>query len=822
MKKLFYLIVFCLLITLSAHSQTNTAASFTIRGQVVDSLSEETVPYATLRIVLSNTPQNPVKMLACDMDGKFETTIGNAGDYTMTIQSVGKTTITKAFTLNSSATTLNFGKVYMQDANELLGEVTVTAQRPLVRVEIDKLTYSLQDDPEAITSNTLDMLRKVPMITVDGEDRIQLKGSSNYRIYINGKPSNLLNNNPSEVLKSMPANSVKDIEVITDPGAKYDAEGIGGIINIITDRRTLDGYTGTVRANASSLGQIGSGAYLSLKAGKLGVTGNFNYGHSNTPSNEAELIRENLIGNPPISVIQKGQSRSYGNYLYGNLEASYEIDTLNLLSFGFNRFGGNFKRKSEYDVKESAGDVLLSHYLRNGHSKNVYGSTDVNVDFQHSTKKKDELLTVSYRFSNSPDNSENNSDIIGQLNYQGYKLDDINDAYTNEHTGQVDYTTPLGKGHTIEVGTKYILRQNSSETDHFMEGERYPTAIETHEMFKHTQHIYSAYTGHSFKAGNFGTKVGVRAEGTSLDAKYKLTPAQNFDKTYFDVVPNATLSYMLSMSQQMRLGYNMRIQRPGIWYLNPYVNQTDPKNISYGNPNLDSEKSHNFNLNYSMFSQKFNLNGSLNYSFVNNSIERYTFIDEVAAISKTTYGNIGERQNAGVFLYMNWRPKTWFNLYFNGGFNYTNIESKSRGLSNDGFSGDIYGGLTFNLPKDFRINAGGGYYSSRIMLQSKQSSQHFTSINVNKDFLNKKLSVAVYCSSPLQKRLKYGSTTTDAAFTMKSTNYYTIRQFGVSVSYRFGNLNSAIKRVQRGITNDDQLQGGSSSGSSSGSSNVQQ
>ena len=151
-----------------------------------------------------------------------------------------------------------------------LNEVRVVAQRPLVKVEVDKLTYSAKDDPDATTSSVLDLLRKVPLVTVDGEDNIRLKGSGNFKFYLNGKPSNMISGNPSQVLKGMPANSVKDIEVITDPGAKYDAEGVGGIINLVTERRADDGYTGSVGANGNTLGGYGGNAYLTTKYGKFG------------------------------------------------------------------------------------------------------------------------------------------------------------------------------------------------------------------------------------------------------------------------------------------------------------------------------------------------------------------------------------------------------------------------------------------------------------------------------------------------------------------------------------------------------------------------
>lgn len=276
---------------------------------------------------------------------------------------------------------------------------------------------------------------------------------------------------------------------------------------------------------------------------------------------------------------------------------------------------------------------------------------------------------------------------------------------------------------------------------------------------------------------------------------------------------NATISYQLSMAQQLRLGYNMRIQRPGIWYLNPYVNNADPQNISFGNPNLDSEKSNNINLNYSMFAQKFSINASATYTFVNNSIEQYTFIDpKNPGIFQTTYGNIGKKQSTGLFVYANWNPVPLFRIYMNGGVDYTDLKSDMNDMANSGFSGRIFAGTQFNFPMDFRLNLHGGYFSPWIQLQGKRSPFYFTGISVNKDFLKKKLSVQLSFQNPFWKRMKMENTSSDDTFFRRETNYRTMRMLQVSVSYRFGTLKDAIKKVKRGINNDDVKSGGSGGG----------
>ncbi|MDH6306236.1 outer membrane receptor protein involved in Fe transport [Parabacteroides sp. PF5-5] len=826
MKKKIYSLLLLLFFVTPLFAQTVSQNGFIIKGQVVDSLTNETVPYATLSIALASTPQTPVKLLACDEDGKFESSLNATGNYIMFLQSIGKSPARKTFTISENRKTLDLGQIYMQEDNQRLDEVTVVAQKPLVKVEIDKLTYSLEDDPEAVTNNTLDMLRKVPMITVDGEDKIQLKGSENFKIYLNGKPSNMLSsNNASDVLKSMPASSVKNIEVITEPGAKYDAEGVGGIINIVTTRNSLQGYTGTVRADASALGRFGAGANLSVKAGKFGITGNYNYRHQNSPWTDAETIRDTK-GENPSQLKQIGRNKNKGPFQFGSVEVSYEIDTLNLLTVGANLFNGNMKNNSESNVDMNYYDEASNYKYRSvGYGKYTFGSTDLSLDYQRSTRKKDELFTVSYRFSNSPDDSESRTVYSGISNYPTYMPPlnsrwETNEAYTNEHTVQFDYTTPIREGQTLETGLKYINRQNNSNTDnlHFIDSTGLWTENEYNPSseFRHKQHIYSVYAGYTLKVDKWGFKAGVRGEGTALNVKFEDSPQKNFKTDYYDVVPNGTISYQLNMAQQIRIGYNMRIQRPGIWYLNPYVNTTDPENISYGNPKLDSEKSHNINLNYSMFAQKININVSANYSFLNNAIERYTFINNETGVAESTFGNIGKRHQAGSYGYIRWNPVKFFNISLNGGVNYVSYKAESRNLENDGVSGRLFSNAQFILPKDINITLYGGYSSPWISLQGKGSSFYHAGFNVNKSFLDKKLTVTLSCNSPFWKSMKMTNETSDPVFAMKSTNHWRTRDFSIRVSYRFGTLKDSIKKVRRGIMNDDAKSGGNSGGGEGG------
>ena len=512
---------------------------YIITGQVVDSLANEPVPYATVSVAFAQVPAQYVNAAACDGNGMFDIRLKTPGNYLMTIQSVGMTTLVKPFNLTETNQKIDFGKVFINEKVQTIKEITVSAQKPLVKVEIDKLIYSMEDDPEAKVNNTLEMLRKVPLITVDGEEKIQLRGSSNFVIYMNGKPSNLFSGqNVSDVLKSMPANSIKNIEVITDPGARYDAEGIGGIINIITARNLFQGYQGSVSANAGTFGSFGGSAYLTAKFGKFGLTGNFSHNNIRRPWGEQEYLSENFINDLYHLEKYEGRMKNKVPFNFGRLEASYEFDTLRLLSLGVNHNSGDIKNMTE-GVTEmlSDADVLQFAYSKDNDGAYQFGSTGANLDYQRTTRKKDEFITFSYRLSHTPNTNDNCAyvyDVTGTLPPyfrlgQRYK----NDARTTEHTAQIDYVNPITKVHSIETGIKYILRQNISKVkDYEMDtnGGWTELPVDYNSDFEHISNIYAAYAGYAFKGKKTGFRTGLRAEGTQQNVKFHLDKLYRFEK----------------------------------------------------------------------------------------------------------------------------------------------------------------------------------------------------------------------------------------------------------------------------------------------------
>ena len=814
------LIFFLASIPVGMHAQKSQSA-YSVKGVLVDSLSNEGEPYATIRISLSETPTKPVRLAVTSDNGKFNEKLESPGRYIISFSSVGKNTVQRDFTLSEQVKAVDLGRILMSEATEMLKGVEVVAQKPLVKAEMDKVTYSMEDDPDAKTNSTLEMLRKVPLVTVDGEENIQVNGSSNFKVHVNGKPNSMMSNNPKEVLKSLPANSVKSIEVITDPGAKYDAEGIGGILNIITiTGSSMQGYTVSLNAGVNNQG-YNAGAYGTVQVGKFTVTGNYSYNHNDSPGYTSSNTREDFTSDTYKYLSQQSSGENKGNFNFGSMEGSYEIDTLNLVTFSMQMYGGSYDGQGNSQTKML--NSLREHaysYNTISRSKNQWSSIGANFDYQRSFKKKGEYLTFSYRYNGSPDNSEAYTEYEDIRDYP-YDLRNQhydNDARTDEHTFQLDYTNPISDMHNIDFGAKYIMRNNKSESQYFKEYDgEYQVDENLTDNFKQTQNILAAYGDYKLKWKKMGAKVGVRYEHTFMDVEYDKMPEKNFNAGFDDIVPSMMLSYQLGQTKTLRATYNMRISRPGIWYLNPFRNTSNPTSISYGNPDLETEKSHSLGLAFSSFSAKFNVNANFGYSFVNNGIQNYSFMNN--GVMESTYGNIGHTQRTSLSLWMNWNPGSKTRLSVNASGSYVDFKSDEAFLrqSNSGFNGNLFLNAQQTLPWDLRFSLYGGGSTPYISLQGKGSSYSYYGFSLSRSFLKeKRLSVSINTSNLFHKYLTFKNETVTDTFRSWSESKQQQRSFGLNISWRFGELKAQVKKAARSITNDDVLSGGNSSSTGGG------
>ena len=721
---------------------------------------------------------------------------------------------------------------------ELQG-VEVVKQKSLVKSDIDKITYDIENDPDSKSNTVIEMLRKIPMVTVDGEDNIQVNGSSSFKVYVNSKPNQMMSNNPKEVLKSMPATSIKKIEVITNPGPKYDAEGVGGILNIITHNQGIEGYTATFSGNVGNRGAGGS-AYATVKSGKLTISANLNYSYDDNPRSYSGGSRKTTgnISESSSDIDNEGSSKSKCHSHYGTLEASYEIDTLRLLTASFDVWGGSDKSNSERSMIATSPLTHNQLYRYNtvGSSKNSYSAVFGSIDYQRSFSVPERLLTFSYRIATEPEKTDSYTNYQDMQAADGWEdvmlrlknLHNDGNQNTTEHTFQIDYTTPFSKIHTLETGLKYILRNNKSEDDRYeqqaLNAGDYTFDTEHSSHYKHRNNIFAAYLGYGLKLNKFTGRLGMRYEHTLQDVEYKLGRGDDFTKHFNDFVPSASIGYKLAQTSNLRLGYDMRIYRPGIWYLNPYIDDTTPTNIRQGNSFLDSEKNHTFSLRYSSFTPMFNINLALGYSFTRNSIESVTKLmpdTQIPGLKNptgkevlyTTYENIGNVKGTYLSTYVNWNATKNTRIYMNGRLSYTDLNDGGT-LKNHGWDLFIYGGAQQMLPKDWRLSFNLFAYTPRVTLQGRSNGYSYYSLSIQKSWLKKRLNLTLSASNFLKKYKYLDSNMEDAFFRSDNWSKIDVQRFSLSISYRIGELKASVKKAERTISNDDVKGGGNNSSSS--------
>lgn len=767
---------------------------------------------------------------------KIQAGIGMLLTYTVTISAVNTSRWLDKDTNSASIEVTDTMAYDSVKWSENLDAVTVVAKKPLVKSELDKMTYDVESDPEAQANSVLEMLRKVPMVTVDGQDNIMVNNSSSFKVYVNGKPNNMMSNNPSEVLKNMPANSVKKIEIITNPGPKYDAEGVGGIINIITTGKGMEGYSLTVGTNYNTYGRIGTNLFGTVQSGKLTVSGRYSYTHSDAKRYWGGNRRE-VTGNidaTSANVESNSTSNGWYNYHSGSFEASYEIDSLRLVSASLGIWAGGGHTPDEKQVVATSplDGSPLYHYSNFDRSRNSWSSIDGGIDYQRSFPVKDRLLTLSYKINSNPSSNDDEyvyQDMDGVATWQDYLrlLKDQRheqDGNSLEQTFQIDYTTPFAKIHTLEAGLKYVMRDNHSNDDRYIR-EALSTADYVYDEtnsshYKHTNDIFAGYLGYGVKWKLLSGRLGLRYEHTLQDVKYRLGRGEDFRKNFDDLVPSASFGVRVSDYVNFSLAYNMRIYRPGIWYLNPYIDDSNPTSISQGNSDLVSEKKHQITLGFNLNTSKLSLNMKAATAFVNNSIEGVTSLVDDRTIEGlshptgkqviyTTYENIGKVKASALSAYVSWNIFSKTRVYSNLYGLYSDY-SNGQTMRNHGWFGYTFTGIEQTLPKDWFISVDYFGRTKSVSLQGKGSSYSDYGITVKKSFLNKRLNVSVYAGSLFNKYTRQDDLTESTNFRQSSWSKTCSRRFYFSVTYRFGSLKASVKKAERGIENDDVKSGGGS------------
>lgn len=765
----------------------------TIAGKVVD---EENQPIEYANVALLRTDSSFVEGTVTAADGSFRLK-GRKGNYLLKVSSVGYQTLIERCTPEA------IGILKLHAGTEL-AEVSITAQRQLVKNEVDRTTYDVQGDPDAKSSSVSELLRKVPFVTVDGEGNISVNGSSNIAIYKNGRPNRNYTNNAKDVLASIPAEMVKNIEVITEPGAKYDGEGADAVLNIITDERhTLDGVMGTASANLNTLGQHYGTIYLTSQIQKF--TFNLNYAvqylskTSTVNWNESEY--HYLNSGHTYHSSRDGQNPGWLHNI--ELESSYEFNDRNLLTASFGGYSYRVAYQGTGETSLWDGTSPLYSY-REIYPKGIHSYFDFNghIDYQHLTHRKGETITLSYLLSttNSRKNQAYQFEELYQMPVDYTAYDTRSKGSFAEHTFQLDWERPLAEHHTLSTGVKYIFRDNNSRSHY-----DYDNGYSTFSDFVHRTHIGAAYSEYRFSAGAWSARAGLRYEYSYLDADFKDGSQAGFDKRLSDWIPSVGISYRINPKQTLKLNYLARINRPGIAYLNPTVNES-PTDISTGNPRLKSAHPHLFSLTYMLTLPKLTANLSLQYTLNNSGISTDVWVDD--DIRYIHYSNnLHQRQWTGRG-YLRWTLSPTTTLLLNGSVQQTRLHNQVIDLDNRRWSWSYYLQLDQQLPAKVRLSLSSNWQAPAISnLYSYTSPLGFYNLNLTRSFLKEDrltLRLMFYCSSLDFKEYN----TRKLHYTQGDYTGFTsmkLHAFNASlrISYRFGSLKASVKKTNKTIQNED-------------------
>ena len=779
-------------------------AQTTVKGVLMDETLGEAEPFATVRVFKAGKTEKPVAMFLTNENGEFKQEVKGKGRFDIVFSSIGKEDLKQTVTLGQE-NPLDMGTLYIKENATMLKGVEIVAQKPLVKMDVDKMTYNVAEDEDSKSNTVLDMLRKVPMVTVDGQDNITVNGSSSFKVYVDGMPNVMFSSNPSMVFKSMPATAVKSIEVLTNPGAKYDAEGAAGVLNIIMNKQdgqgaqSMNGFNGTVRASAGNK-QLGGSVFINGQQGKLSYSANVMTSY-NTPGNtttETEQLQDN--GN---SQLMTSDNDLKTPFTMGSLTLGYQIDSMSVLNLTAQVNSMTMKTNgTSMTTINNGGQGTEFSYGSTTDMKNSRTSFNGSLDYQRFfNKDHTQSLALTYQLNYSPAKTE----MTNIFNTQS-TLMDLTNRYsesknnTTNHTFQADYTMPIGTGQTLSLGAKLQLHDATADSKYYLKDVYDPSSSSDYE-YKN-----SILAGYGEYAGNFnkvGVKAGLRYEHTWQDVEYHLGNGEDFTKNYGSLVPTASLQYTLSQGSNLGLTYNMRISRPGISYLNPYVDKTNPIAISYGNPELGVEKNHNLSLVYNLFTPKLMVNLNLHHNFVDNAISQYSFYDAENLLN-TTYGNIVKRHQTGLNGYVNYLLTKDTRIFFNGGVNYLDLRSDALVQSNSGWTANAMVGLQQTLPWDMKLSAFAITSTKNYTLQGWSGGFNLVTASLSKSLLKDKLNLSVSGILGLNSGGKLNIESENRGKDFVSRTSVKVPIYGVTftVSYTFGNSKVKTKQHTSRVEND--------------------
>jgi len=830
--KRFYILIALFCFALSAKAQFGVGGSGPtttgrISGTVIDSITKKPMDYTTVGLYRSGG-KSPITGVVTDEKGNFKLDNIKPGSYKLVISFIGYPSKTIDPVVTSASKPDNkLGTVLISPGAKTLKEVNVVGQAPLIENRIDKIVYNAEKDLTAAGGNATDVLQKVPLVAVDLNGNVSIRGDQNVRVLINGKPSGATSASLSDVLKTIPADQIKSIEVVTSPSAKYDAEGSAGILNIITKQKNVSGISGSVSGGLGTRQNNGNANInynhnsLSLSAN---VGGNMTWPQTSITSSEQSFNAANPDASTHFSQSSNGTSRVKRHGVIGSVSAGYDFNAFNNLRTSIRVNQGGFDPNSKSSTNQLYGDTLKQAYTSNTLGHNTFGGFDWNVDYTHKFKKEGHELAFSTQWSHSKIVTDYTSffDYPTDFTHPKFTNQKNNiDGTNNEYTFQLDYTLPVSKVLKIEAGGKNIIRRIGSVSDYFIPSTTdFVLDPNNTNTYKYNQTVFAGYTVFTFTLQKgYSILAGARLENTDIHGEptNAVQDVQPFDQNYNTFIPSLTVQKQISPTQTVKLSYSKRITRPSLQFLNPFVNKSNITAQTVGNPELAPEVSQTVELGYNTFIKSSVINLSAYYKHTSGLIEGLATPLDVATVGQnasiTTFNNIGVNNSFGASFFGSINPikiltiRGSVNVYTYKPTPYDAFKTQQTQLSTQvQYNAFLSGSVT--LPSGFIAEAFAVQNSARRTIQGSNPSFSIFGVGVKKQFMEKRASIGLNAIEPFSTYKNFDSNIKTPTFTQSSKFAFPFRSFGVTFSYSFGKLSfSNPQQPKKGVNNDDQKQG---------------
>ncbi|MCG2614102.1 TonB-dependent receptor [Terrimonas sp. NA20] len=799
------LIILLLLTAISIVGEAQTA----IIVKVLDSL-ETPVSKATVSLHKADT-RTILKNSLTDSSGNAAFTGIVSGEYFISAASVGfLNASTGSFLIDTDQKkTVTRTVLLTRNVRELSG-VTVTATKPLIEANEDRIAYNVELDLSLQGRSASEALAKLPFVSVDGNGGVYLKGQTSFQILLNGKQTSMFASNAGEVLKSFPANTISRIEVITNPSAKYEGEGLTGLINIITKKKVA-GYNGHASFNYNTIGQVNPNASFNLKYGKLGITSFFYYARNlgfNTHGTQEYTALTNSSQFSRRYFADTGRHAGYNSG--GNLELAYDIDSLQTISlYGRLSNGGNEpKQRSHIYTYDPAGTLIQQSYFETKENSDFPGG-EIGFDYLRKLKKPGRSVSLNANRQFRKTIAIVNSDQYNSASDDRF-LENISRAKNIQTTVQADYTVSFARRSKIEAGLRGIFREVSSayiSNVKKFHSDPYLSDPNNSNQLKYTQNvggIYAVYT-YSISEKKLMVKAGGRLEKTTVNGNF-VSNNTKVEQDYYSFLPSISLNKTLKNGKRLSLAWNRRMARPGLGFLNPFRDNRDPLFITFGNERLRPEFANNIEVSVASFTQKITYSIAANASFVRSGIQRFITFDESTGISAQTYENIGQTDLFGLNGYLSYNISQKLSMTVSSNLNYAAIKNAAiKTEHRSGWYGSANASISYHLSGKTDLFSNINYSMAPVQLQGQNGDYLFYNIGSSYWIYKKKLMLSVALLNLFNKYWKTDNEFASASFRQQISTFRPMRAFSVGLRFNFGKLNETTSR-KKGIAVDDTKQ----------------